>query len=193
MHIMLAHSSAVDIQFHCSMKFGICMCRLQIKRGVPVNVHTFHYFDTGKPIIGDIVDQKGHYATFSDPPFLQNADYGEYIKLTKFTVMCRSHGQEEESSANLTYTVSPTSEASPTQPHQVKLTGLKPGKKYKLTVTAHYSNGESIPSEPRDFSTKPAGECMYPTIHDFSIKHVKHGYTPVVKLHHQHSGTIPTS
>ena len=146
------------------------MCRMPIKGSVYVTVHTFQYFATGKAIIREI-DQKCNSAAFSDPPFLQKADYGDYIKLTEFTVMCRSHGQEEEeSSANLTYTVSPTSEASPTQPRQVKLAGLKPGKKYKLTVTAHYSSGESIPSEPQVFSTKPAGVCMFPTTHDFSMQ-----------------------
>ena len=109
---------------------------------------------------------------FSNPPFLQKPEYGDWIQLTGYTVMRRPLGQEESKAKDSSFPYdmsSSMSDASPTQPRRMKLAGLMPGKKYKLTVTAHYSNGESISSEPKVFSTKPAGVCMYPTIHDFSM------------------------
>ena len=77
--------------------------------------------------------------------------------------MRRPLGQEESKAKDSSFPYdasSSTSEASPTQPRRMKLAGLMPGKKYKLTVTAHYSNGESIPSEEQVFTTKPAGTYL---------------------------------
>lgn len=139
----------------------VYMHRKTMKGGIPMKVHMFQNFVTGKPKLGEIVNHKCNSATFFNPPFLQKAEYGDYIELTEFTVTCRSHGREEGSDADFTYSVSPTSEASPTQPRKVKLAGLKPGKKYTLTVTAHYSNEESIPSETQVLSTEPAGMYIH--------------------------------
>lgn len=120
------------------------------------------YFITEKPKIGqaESIQKNSVEITFSDPPFLNNMEYGDWIQLSGYTVTRRPHGQEERNakSSKFSYNVnSPTSDASPVQPHRMKLAGLMPGKKYKLTVTAHYSNGESTSSEERVFTTKLSG------------------------------------
>ena len=123
------------------------------------------YFVAEKPIIGvtENIQSNSAEITFSDPPFLQKIKYGDWIQLTGYTVMRRPLGHEESKAkdSSFPYDVSSsTSEASPTQPRRMKLAGLMPGKKYKLTVTAHYSNGESIPGEEQVFTTKPAGTYL---------------------------------
>lgn len=127
-----------------------------------VDFDTTNHFVTEKPTIGETenIHRNSVEITFFDPLFLRKTEYGDWIQLTGYTVTRRPHRQEESNTkpSNFPYDVnSPTSDASPNQPRRMKLAGLMPGKKYKLTVTAHYSDGESIPSEEREFTTKPAG------------------------------------
>ena len=137
----------------------------------------YNHFVTEKPIIGKIENIQSNSAeiTFSDPPFLQKTEYGDWIQLTGYTVTHRPHGQEESKAkgSSFPYDVSSlTPDASPTQPRRMKLAGLRPGEKYKLAVTAHYSNRESIPSEEQVFTTKPAGTYLSIVVKNASMRSV---------------------
>lgn len=123
---------------------------------------SYNHFVTVKPTIGETenIQTNSVKITFFDPPFLHKAEYNDSIQLRGYTV---THQCYDETLAKARHRYFPykvnssTSNTLPTRPHQMKLTDLTSCKKYKLTIGAHYSTGESQRSEEQEFKTKSKG------------------------------------
>ena len=107
--------------------------------------------------------------TIADPPFFLKREYEDLIQLRSYTVRCQP--QDSASNVDLVdfhpYEVDRSTSSD--QPHQLKLDGLIPDRKYKLTVMANYSTVEPT-SHTKTFRTKRSGMYLHP-VHMIHARH----------------------